>query len=918
MRKIPVFLIILINLTFALTGAKYLIITPDNYISALQPLAEWKTKKGVKAKIVPLSVTGSSASQIKSYITNAYNTWDIRPEYILLVGTTIPSSNNSDDYYADISGNYRIELSIGRFPASSVEQVQNLVAKTITFERNPNIADSLWLKKGTTIVREDGSSSSDPIYWANARYIHQQWRNHQYIKIDSFSSNLGNSSADVNTAINEGRIFVVYRGQAVSNWWSPFAMSPSGLNNGNKTPIVVSGTCATMSFSNSSYLGNEFVNAGSASNPKGAVAFWGTTSVGSGIAAQRGAATVGFFKAIFEERISCLGDAVRRGKLYLDSIYNNQTRYQEWNLFGDPELNIWTDVPMRLSIDCETIIPCTPQTFTVYVHRGDIALPGALVCLMMDTIIYQTAYSNASGIASFTISPPTTGTMSVTATLHNYIPYEKNILVIPGNLDHDVGVVAIIEPQGTLSINTNVIPKVKVKNYGNYPDSFPVTFKIGTIYEQTIMSPLVFPQDTITVSFQNWTAVAGNYAVLAYTSLNNDQWHSNDSFTTNISVVVANDIGVEAIMSPDSTQPVNISVVPKARIKNYGSLAQTNFAVSCSIFSISGVLRYHNTQIVSALGSNETTTVIFASWLPTIGEQCLVKVRTNLIGDENPINDELTKQIRITMLFVLEGFNGQFPPDGWQNIIVQGNYSWQGLTSNNNPSCYPYEGEAMASYPSYSAGSGSMARLISPPIALGTTPVACSLKFCMYHDQGFPGGGFGPDSVKIEYSTNGVNFNRVAAFRRYEPYNGWTEHAVYLGNLSGTIYLGILAFSEYGNNINIDYVRLFSPSAVEENENPTNITIRQTKLYSPLPNPIVNSKVKITFQLANADFTQLTITDILGRTIKTLYNNYAASGIYQLVWNCQDNHNQKIKPGIYFCSLKTSTAGITRKIVVTK
>ncbi|MCX8015314.1 MAG: C25 family cysteine peptidase, partial [candidate division WOR-3 bacterium] len=275
-NKVVVIFLLTIALDFclALTGAKYLIITPDNYVSAVQPLADWKTKKGVKAKIVPLSVTGSSASQIKSYITNAYNTWDIRPEYILLVGTSIPSSNSSDDYYADMGGTYRIELSIGRFPATSVDQVQNLVAKTLSYERNPIVNnDSLWLKRGTTIVREDGSSSSDPIYWANARYIHQQWRNYQFVKIDSFSYERGNSSADVNTAINQGRNFVVYRGQGVSNWWSPFAMTPSGLNNGNKTPIVVSGTCATMSFSNSSYLGNEFVNAGSAASPKGAVGY---------------------------------------------------------------------------------------------------------------------------------------------------------------------------------------------------------------------------------------------------------------------------------------------------------------------------------------------------------------------------------------------------------------------------------------------------------------------------------------------------------------------------------------------------------------------------------------------------------------------------------------------------------------------
>jgi hypothetical protein len=52
------------NFCFALTGAKYLIIAPDSYVSALQPLADWKTKKGVKAMIAPLSVTGSSTSQI--------------------------------------------------------------------------------------------------------------------------------------------------------------------------------------------------------------------------------------------------------------------------------------------------------------------------------------------------------------------------------------------------------------------------------------------------------------------------------------------------------------------------------------------------------------------------------------------------------------------------------------------------------------------------------------------------------------------------------------------------------------------------------------------------------------------------------------------------------------------------------------
>jgi hypothetical protein len=87
----------------------------------------------MKAMILTTSQIGTSASSIRSYILNGYNTWDIRPEYILIAGSNsyVPASGNSDDYYADMVGNFRIELSVGRFPCSSLSQIQNLVAKTL-------------------------------------------------------------------------------------------------------------------------------------------------------------------------------------------------------------------------------------------------------------------------------------------------------------------------------------------------------------------------------------------------------------------------------------------------------------------------------------------------------------------------------------------------------------------------------------------------------------------------------------------------------------------------------------------------------------------------------------------------------------------------------------------------------------------
>jgi hypothetical protein len=437
-KLVFVFLLICLILgkIHSLTGAQYLIITPDNYVPAVEPLAFWKNKKGIITKIIPLSQIGSSSSQIKNFIVTSYNTWDIRPAYVLLVGTTslIPASGSSDDYYADVAGNYRIELSIGRIPCASIAQCQNIVNKILNYERNPQVSDSTWILKGSIIIREDGSSPPDNVYWENAYYIADFWRSYGYTQIDTFSRLAGHSSANVTNAINDGRMFVVYRGQAVSNWWSPFAITPENLTNGYKTPIVVSGTCQTLSLSDNTYLGNQFMNAGSITNSKGAVAFLGTTRTagGSNLALNRGTVTKGIFQAIFNERIWYLGDALKCGKYLIDSLAPpnyTQERYTEWELFGDPTLEIWTDIPRRLFVAHDTIIPLGSQIFNVTVSENQFPLMGAKVCIMMDSTIYDTQFTDHMGNVSFNITPNYPGIMYVTVTAHNYIPYEGQVVV---------------------------------------------------------------------------------------------------------------------------------------------------------------------------------------------------------------------------------------------------------------------------------------------------------------------------------------------------------------------------------------------------------------------------------------------------------------------------------------------------------
>jgi hypothetical protein len=251
-------IILLLTISFAQEdGAQYLIITHDSYFDALQPLAHWKTQKGIKAKIVKTSDIGSDSTQIRNFVVNAYNTWPIRPEYLLLVGNKdqIPFPRmlqhtyicHSDNYYTNVVGDFRNEIIPGRFWVNDTDEAKTVVAKVLGYERNPFLEDPLWFRKGVTIVNEDqDSTTSDSIYWADARYMHDLMTNAGFIHIDSLSKQLGHDTVDLLNAINDGRSYILYRGCGFYGWSPPFnLLYPDSMKNRFKLPIVISGTCAT-------------------------------------------------------------------------------------------------------------------------------------------------------------------------------------------------------------------------------------------------------------------------------------------------------------------------------------------------------------------------------------------------------------------------------------------------------------------------------------------------------------------------------------------------------------------------------------------------------------------------------------------------------------------------------------------------
>jgi hypothetical protein len=432
-RLLSFFLIL--GLGFAEQGARYLIISHPAYVPIVQPLAEWKTKKGVKAKVVPLSEIGSTPSQIQTYIRNAYNNWPIRPEFVLLVGSPsqIPSYGGSTDcYYGDMGGDYKMEISVGRFFAMSARECSTMVAKVITYEK-PDLQaiDTLYFLKGTTVVNED--QPPDPYYQPDSRLVRSYWRNAGYVLTESLLDIAGHNTSNVNAAGIDGRMFITYRGQGVYDWWPPFnGVNPASWNNGAKLPIVVSGTCAMIDLSpqGGGQHGDRFVRAGTPTEMGGVLAYFGTTNSGSHISDRRSACFRGFFTALFQEGEYRLGPATIRGRFWVDSLFHEQQRYQEWNLLGDPELRVWTGIPRRVMVLFDSVIEMVPQELGVTVLQNSVPVAGAFVCLSMDSTIYEVETTDTQGVAHIVVNPTHIGMMDVVVTGKNILPYEGKVRVI--------------------------------------------------------------------------------------------------------------------------------------------------------------------------------------------------------------------------------------------------------------------------------------------------------------------------------------------------------------------------------------------------------------------------------------------------------------------------------------------------------
>ena len=114
---------------------KYVIISDPMFQAALQPLVDWKRKKGflVVEEYTNNPAVGNTTTSIHTFVKDLYDnpTDGVAPTYLLIIGDDgqVPSFNTgqhvSDMYYCEFDGNgdFYPEMYYGRLSATTPLQV---------------------------------------------------------------------------------------------------------------------------------------------------------------------------------------------------------------------------------------------------------------------------------------------------------------------------------------------------------------------------------------------------------------------------------------------------------------------------------------------------------------------------------------------------------------------------------------------------------------------------------------------------------------------------------------------------------------------------------------------------------------------------------------------------------------------------
>ena len=428
----------------------HVIITSSSYASAFQPLVEWHTQKGIKDTVITTSwiysnYSGSTNQQkIRSFVSDAYSTWGT--SYFLLAGEneTVPfeyrtyysQSTPGDQYYSDFDDDWTMEAFVGRVTGSNTTEINTFVDKVLKYEKDPPRTN---YPLDVLLIGMDYDSYTHVEYLKERISTHIPSRFNITRVYDSYG---GNHRTDVINALNAGQNLVNHADHSYitvmgtgdfNHGWGIYNSDVGALYNNDQLSVIVTPGCDPNHIDYNDCIGEHFV----IRNPNQAgVAFTGNARSGwyyqGNPYSLSNALDELWWISLFDRNKYNLGQTIADAKNHFSHAAAIQKQC-EWtfNLLGEPEMPVWTDEPDSFDVTHPATLPPGSSSFSVHVEDAVNHFPvdQAYVCLWKADEVYVTGYTDTNGDVTLNPSPSSQGTVYVTVTKHDYLPYQQGVEV---------------------------------------------------------------------------------------------------------------------------------------------------------------------------------------------------------------------------------------------------------------------------------------------------------------------------------------------------------------------------------------------------------------------------------------------------------------------------------------------------------
>jgi hypothetical protein len=377
--------------------ADMIIITDPSLDSALTPLRAKRAAQGLIVKTVfvqdifdEFNFGLYSTEAIRDFLGYAYASWSGTPaEYVLLAGEgsydhrDVKGENGpggnlvpvflrsgidsnlgeaaSDNQYVDFDGDDLADMLLGRLPARDPAELTIMVQKIVTYESQPTTAPwrarHLFISDNGLVPPECDPDPASNFFVVVNEFISDYFpENHLlyrlfYAPTDCYADDpephyvptIGQMQTRIVQMLNPGNQFVIYTGHGQTQGWGHEDFFNIGLiggvNNGDKTPVMLPMTCLVGIYHYpDDYLSESLLKSATG----GSVASYTPT----GFQVQKGHDYLleGFYSGVFLDGDRILGQAVYKAKLNLDSGPGYfQDLHDTYMLLGDPAMRI--DMP---------------------------------------------------------------------------------------------------------------------------------------------------------------------------------------------------------------------------------------------------------------------------------------------------------------------------------------------------------------------------------------------------------------------------------------------------------------------------------------------------------------------------------------------------------------------------------------------